>query len=139
MAKRHWTDEELIGRLYGLVEDDSHLHECQECMERWRKVAAVRAVVLEAPAVSAGCLASQRREIFRRIEEPAHSAPSFGWAPVAASVALLFLVSLLFGPKPKPEPSLAVSDTQFFSEVYSVAQSTEPMAFAPVRELFEGE
>lgn len=140
MAKRHWTDEQLIGRLYGLDADDSHLRDCDECAVRWQKAVSARTRVTEAPELSAERLEEQRRQIFRRMEERAPHLGSFELAHgLAMAMVLLLFGVLLLGPKPKPEPSLASSDNQFFSEVYSVAQSTEPRAFAPVRGLFEDE
>jgi len=139
MPEGHWSDDELIGRLYGVGPDDRHLEECPACVERWRALVSARARVLEAPEVSEELLTGQRQSILRRLEVGAESAHHFSVAPGLAVAAVLVLGLLLSFPRPKPQPSLASSDNQFFSEVYRVVQSTEPVAVEPVHHLFEVE
>lgn len=139
MAGKHWSEEELIQRLYGVGPEGRHLEECEECGERWRRLLAVRSRVLESPQAPEEFLARQRRAIYQRIEQPDRRA----WRPAlvhAAGLALLLVFALLVlrpGPEPQPTMASASSDAQFFSEVYSEVQSIEPDAVAPIRGLFE--
>ncbi len=137
MPERHWSDDELIGRLYEVGPDDRHLKECPACVERWRELITARARVLEVPAVSEELLAGQRQSILRHLETGLEKTHSFSMAPGLAVAAVLLLGLLLSFPRPNPQPSLASSDSQFFFEVYKVVQSTEPVAVEPVHQLFE--
>jgi hypothetical protein len=55
----------------------------------------------------------------------------------AAALGVLVLALVLSRPAPKPEPSMAANDSQFFTEVYTIVEASEPAAAAPIRGLFE--
>lgn len=139
MAVNHWSDDELIGRLYGLGPADRHLEECQACRERWQQLCAVRERVVRAPQVSEQFLAGQRQAIYDRLERVGVSSWRLSFAPALGMLAVIVVALLLSRPAPGPQPSLASSDAQFFTDVYSVVQSTEPYAVAPIHGLFEVE
>lgn len=137
MADRHWSDDEMIARLYEVGPEGLHLQECESCAQRWQRLAAARAQILRAPAVSEGFLAAQRRAIYGRLDRTPERSPGWRLAPGLALAFMLLLAVLLVRPAPEPETSLASSDAQFFTEVYSVVQSTEPRAAGPLHGLFE--
>ena len=71
-------------------------------------------------------------EIQRRAARP--------WLPgpvPALAIALVCAMVILFH-RPAPQP-VEISDAQFFAEVYSVAEASEPQAAAPIQNLFQGE
>lgn len=140
MKQRHWNDDELIARLYGVGPPDGHLEECEDCAGRWRRLLAARQRLLRPPEVSEKRMALLRHAINRRIEEPAENwRPAFAGA--LATVALLFLALLLSRPAPSPEPLMAVSsapsEAELFAEIYDTAETAEPAAVAPIHSLFE--
>ena len=138
MSVRHWTDDELIGRLYGLGPGDGHLAECKECAGRWRALEATRRLVLDPPPASEEFLAGQRRAIYGRLEYPVRRPGWLQLAPaVAATAAVVVLAVVLHRPAPAPEPGL--SDAELFAEVYAMVQSDESVAVQPIRAMFEVE
>ena len=138
MTVRHWTDDELIGRLYGLGPDDGHLGECEECAGRWRALEATRGLVLDPPPAPEEFLAGQRRAIHGRLEHPARRPGWLQLAPAAvATAAVVVLAVVLHRSAPAPEPGL--SDAELYAEVYSMVESDEPLAVQPIRALFEEE
>ncbi|HSW49768.1 MAG TPA: hypothetical protein VLH09_06305 [Bryobacteraceae bacterium] len=139
MTTRHWEEDDLIGRLYGVGPEDGHLEECPECAGRWQALLAARQQVLEPPSVAEDLLAAQRRAIRRRVGAPGRR---MGWLPYAASAALgaaavVLLVVLLRGPGPALVP--AFSDAELYAEAYAEAVSGETEALAPIHALFEVE
>jgi hypothetical protein len=138
MADKHWNDDELIGRLYGVGPEDGHLEECRDCAGRWRQLLAVRRCVLEAPEPSQEFLAAQRRALCERIERG--DAPSWRvpFIPsMAGAVMMLLLGFLLSGPRPAQQPSMAASSDVQLTEVYAAVQDVEPAAVEPIHGLFE--
>ena len=90
----HWTDEELLQRVYGLdTASESHLKECSECSARWDELQRKRQDMM-APAPSSdaleGRLRFQRQAIWNRIEQPRRS---MWWRamPVAATALMLVI------------------------------------------------
>jgi len=136
MAK-HWSDDELIARLYGVGRQDGHLDGCAECADRWKALAAARARVVQPPALPEGFVAGQRRAIYRRLESREPSRALLPYASAMATAALIFLAVLLYRPAPAPHPALVSSDAELYSEVYSMVQSSEPKAAEPIHALFE--
>jgi hypothetical protein len=150
----HLTNDELLDHIYGLGESSiPHLRDCEECSSRFQALERRRAEAALPTAASAGAngavsnefLAAQRRAIYSRFGE----APAAGlhWAPAALAVAFL-LVMGVFLARPhavnravRPAaPALAVdlSQEQLFSDLYSMEESVEPRAAAPIHALFEG-
>ena len=146
--KRHVTSDELLRRLYGVGETEGevgrHLDECIACAQRWREFERRREETASVPAVSAELLASQRRRIYARLEEPERM--HVRWAPALVAVSLLAVGVLLYAPggesshpgsNPKAPVAIEINDEQLFSDVYSMEQTIEPRAAAPIHALFE--
>ena len=133
----HLTNDDLLNRLYGLAGDDSHLESCAECARRWSDLRALRAQFLRAAAAGeepGGFFAAQRSKIRSRLEREPHT--RMRWAPAAVTAACLLAVGL-FVHRPVAAPRTDAADAQLFSEVYSMEQSVEPLAAAPIHALFE--
>jgi hypothetical protein len=145
--KQHFSNDELLDRMYGLGESGvPHLAECDDCSSRLQALEQRRVEVtaVSEPAVSNEFLSSQRRAIYARLDQ-APSAPA-RWAPAALAVAFLLVMSvflarphLAYRPvhSPAPAPLVEQSDEQLFSDLYSMEQSVEPRAAAPIHALFE--
>lgn len=134
---RHLSDEELIERLYGLGEEPAATA-CEACRRRWESLLERRRWILRAvPDLPEAWLAGQRRTIYARLER----ATTPGWAirPAAAlaTLAVIVLGLVLSAPSPEPHPTRAANDSQFFTEIYSLVESPEPRAAAPIYGLFE--
>lgn len=138
MTHRHWTNEEMIERLYC----GGEARGCAECDARWAELLRRRA---QAMAEEAGPelderLRRQRLAVYARLERPG------GWrawkvAPVGATAMLLLLGIVLHGPKPEPRQVAvaAVSDAQLFSEVATMVNEESPRAADSLRGLFNEE
>ena len=139
MKARHWGDDELIERLYGLGPADGHLEECGLCASRWRDLLASREQVLQPAPVSEELLVHQRDAVQQACGRPVRS---YWWLPYAyasATAAVLLLAVLLYRPAPVPEPARVSSDTELLADVYSVLMRSEPLAAEPIHALFEVE
>jgi hypothetical protein len=148
--KRHLTNDELMNQLYGVggPKEGLHLAECVDCTHRYAAFERKRAEMAAGSAVELGPsdLAAQRRAVYARLgdvpQKQAH------WTPALAAAALLALALILYRPstpvisRPAP-PAHAdlspaeLSDVQLFSDVYSIEESDEPRAAAPIQGLFE--
>ena len=137
----HLTDDQLIDQLYG-VDHDPHAQTCAECGAKLAAMERTRAELTDGPAVSGDFLAGQRRKIYSRLGEQPRS--NLIWAPAAlAAAGLVALVMFSYRPAVKTAApaahavTSAQSDAQLFSDVYSMEQSTEPRAAAPIHALLE--
>ena len=136
---RHWTNDDLINRLYEIsTGDEAHLAGCADCGQRWEQLLARRQEVLAEPPVPVELLANQRRQIYRRIESGRPRFWHLRWAPALAALSMVALGVMLSGPAPAPKqtPVAAAEDSQFFTEMYAMV-STEPEVVTPIRGLFE--
>jgi anti-sigma factor RsiW len=131
---RHLTTDELIDYVYGLNRS-AHLGECDECASRWQAMRTARHAAIAPDEPSSEFWAKQRREIYQRIDQPRRR---LRWLPAAAAAGALAIVGLIWKPPAPPAVHPDPGDTQLFSEVYSMEQSIEPQAAAPIHELFEG-
>jgi hypothetical protein len=147
MKQHHLSNDELLDRMY-LVESAPHLEECEECSSRLQALERRRAEIAAAMPAESGIsnefLAAQRRAIYARLDQPA--SVHARWAPAAlAAVFLLVMGVFLVRPHPQyrqvrpPDPVVAadLSNEQLFSDLYSMEQSLEPQAAAPIHALFE--
>ncbi len=130
---RHLSDDELLDRLCGLSENGEHLETCGDCARRWSELRERRARLAVPDEVSIDFLAAQRRKIYARLGEQPR--PQMKWVPALGAACLLAVGVFLYRPVPPPRPD--VGDAQLFSEVYSMEQTTEPRAAAPIHALFE--
>jgi hypothetical protein len=137
----HWSDEDLLNRLYGLEAEAARhpIESCAECAARWQALSERREAVLAAAPVSDDRLRAQRLAVFARIEAPR---PMWLWRAMPASAFALLLAAgiALHGPNPQaPATEVAeagVSDSQLFSEIAQITEQYAPAAADPLRELF---
>lgn len=135
---RHWADDELVARLYGLGPEDGHLETCEECARRWSAIKQVRAAVLSSsPEISESVLACQRHAVLERAQRRDHGSWAFSLTPALGALAVVLVAVLLSRPVPPPQPSMASSEPQLFTEVYAEIQAPEPLAVTPIYGLFE--
>lgn len=146
MDTMHWSEEQLLNRLYGLDADSPaqalHLEQCASCGERWRRLTEARQAMLAVPPeVSSDRLRAQREQIWRRVES---SCSGWIWRVVpATATAMVLMVALVLQQAPAPSPAPVEvsqslpSDGQFFEEIASVANADVPRAADPIRSLFD--
>ena len=147
---RHWTLDELMDRLYGIREADEHLASCRECGLRIEDLQRRRAASVVSPELTAGEWACRKAAVLERIESPSRRIPS--WVPAMTAAACLAVIALLTQHStllparvtpPAADSAVAgatpVSDAQLFADIYSVEESDEPRAAAPIHELFQEE
>lgn len=136
----HLSEDALLDAVYGIAGNDAemHLRRCVDCAQRlheWHEKRAAAAASIEIPGEF---LATQRRKIYERIERP--SPKRWLWAPGLAAACALAVGIFVYHPAPQQQqrnkPS-EISDTQLFRDIYSMEQTPEPAAAAPVRALFE--
>ena len=130
---RHLNNDELIERLYGVGRDDAHVENCRECAERLNELRARREKLAPAQEVSSEFLAAQRRKIYSRLGEERRT--SRAWAPALAAASLLAIGVFIY--KPAQPIHTESADAELFADVYSMEQTTEPRAAAPIHALFE--
>jgi len=142
LTPEHLSDDALLEAVYGLVDQNApHLRECAFCAQRLTEFQQRRESLVGAAEASAGVssdfLAAQRRKIYERLEQPGPK--GLRWAPALAMACLVAGGVLLYHPATPPEPQqrAEVSDSQLFSDAYSMDQSLEPRAAAPIHALFE--
>lgn len=140
----HLTEHELIERLYGV---GRNAHECPECASKVRAMDRLRRSLTSPVETPAEFLAAQRRGIYSRLGEKPQAA--LGWVPATVGALCVALAGLVMyhGSAAVPHPAARVvhsvpamhsdaGDSQLFSDVYSMEQSSEPRAAAPLDQLF---
>lgn len=146
----HWTDEELLSRLYGVGPEEAaraeHLSVCAECSARWRRLEESRGRILESAqlaVVDDARLRAQRDAVWRRLEE---SRRPWIWriVPAGATAALVLVAVLLNTPAPRIEPADVasvhqISDEQLFNEIASMVNEEAPRAAKTIQGLFDAE
>ena len=144
MSTKHWTEEELIDRLYGIEPSSAGSHICPECEARWQALLERRAAFLQIadPAVPATVLARQRREVRERLSSwPAVFSPLRQAVAAGALAGVVCLAILLNPAPPSPEPMVATAanDRALYEDVFQTLASPVPAAVAPINGLFEYE
>jgi hypothetical protein len=135
-TNQHLDHDQLMNYLYGLDgRDGSHVAGCQECRARLDAMRTRQASSAAVPDFPPELLATQRRKIYARLEQT--PGRKLSWIPALAAACLLAIGVFIYGPAPVPAPSQPSADAQLFSDVYSMEQSTEPRAGAPIHGLFE--
>lgn len=149
LSPDHLTDDEMLDQVYGLGvgSKDGHVRDCAECRGRLdallRTKASLRSEADARGRVSPSFFAAQRRTVYGRLDQAA--AAHVRWAPALAGAGLLAMGLLLFphmqglAPHASAPPVRVELNTneQLFSDLYSMEQSVEPEAVAPIHELFE--
>ena len=140
-AHEHLSDDALLDALYGLTGNEAHVRECAICAQRfneWRQKRESLAGTADVSTdVTSDFLAAQRRKIYERLERP--EPKRLRWAPALAMACLVAVGVLVYHPATPPTPPQRgdVSDSQLFSDAYTMDQSLEPSAAAPIHALFE--
>jgi hypothetical protein len=148
MADKHWNENDLIDRLYGLDPaeglSEAHLGNCPECGQRWLALSERRRDVVSAElpesAVLDERLRAQRLAIWNRVERPGGRV-LWGAVPAAAA-ALMVVIAVSFHPaamrtQEARVTAAPVSDTQLFTEIATVVNEEGPRASDPIRGLFD--
>jgi hypothetical protein len=147
MNDPHLSDDQLIALLYGVGETECHLAHCSECGDRWnamnRVLGMARAESVRTAEINGLNLALQRQQILQRATRPS-GLPAWRWIP-AAAVAAALAVAMFLQQHPKLAPAAppaksavsAETDSELFTDVYSMEQDVEPRAAAPIRALFQ--
>ena len=137
MQQRHWTDDDLLARLYEVGPQDGHLESCVVCADRWQQLLRRRKALKEGePEIPQELLAEQRRSVLARLERPQHTVAG-RWVPLFATALLLLMAITLWRPGTAPEVVSEVSDAQVFEQIFTRVSTTEPQAVEPLRALFE--
>ena len=134
MSGKHWTDDELLERLYGLRSGDEHIESCGECAARARVADDTRATITEPPDIPHDLLEAQRRSIYQRLGSPVRVWHPLRWAVPAAAMAAVALGLTLFR---VGEPLNPRGDDQFYAELSSLDQNPAPRAVQPIEALVE--
>src|SRR5512139_285388 len=101
MQNVHWSDEDLINRLYGVGPEDvsslSHLADCQDCSTRLQVLEQRRGLFVhlaQSAQVSESQLRQQREEIWKKLERAQRP---WHWkiAPAGATAFLLLFAVFL--------------------------------------------
>ena len=141
MDDRHFSEDELLDKLYGIsLRSDGHLDACPDCLERWNGLCEARAAELARQQIEVpeNVLLQQRTKLMSAIERRTARPWLPRPVPVLALAMVCAIAVLISSPGPTPEP-YQVSDAQFFAEVYRVAESSQPRSAAPIENLFQGE
>jgi hypothetical protein len=138
---QHFSDADLIDRLYEVGRADAHLDECEACRERWLAIQSRRARLRVDPDVPAALLARQREAVEERLGGATRRRWQFGLAP-AAALSMAVLGILLWRPAAPPRVELTANETRlpaadFYSEIYTMVESPAPWAAEPIEALFE--
>jgi hypothetical protein len=142
----HLSQDELLDQVYGLRSDDSHVRNCADCSSRLQALLETKARLGVEPPVSNEFLTVQRRAIYARLDRAA--AAQMRWAPAFAVACVLAMGLLLYRPQPasqyqpeRPAETTAarveLNNEQLLSDLYSMEESVEPRAAAPIHGLFE--
>ena len=126
----HLHVDQLFEQLYG-AEAHPHLDSCPECSARLAELRRQRSELTAPAPVPAEFLVKQRAAILNRMDRPRISK----WIPALAAACAIAIG--LFVYRPTAAPHVEAGDEQLFAEVYSMSQSTEPRAAAPIHALFE--
>ena len=139
-GQEHLSEDALLDAVYGIAGNgaDAHLRGCADCAQRLQEWHEKRSATAASVDISGEFLAAQRRKIYERIERP--SSKRWLWAPGLAAACALAMGIFVYHPAPQQQPgnkSAEISDAKLFGDIYSMEQSPEPAAAAPVRALFE--
>ncbi len=128
MSDRHWTDEEMLLRLFDVGPQDGHLESCPVCARRWETVHAKYQSrpegLYEVPEEQ---LRAQRLAIRERIGHRKRKSRLIFVPTLAASLIILAFVVVIFRQAPRELPGPEdFSQDLVLEEIFSTALSTEP-------------
>jgi hypothetical protein len=139
MRDNHWTDDELISKLFDVGPQDGHLESCPECARRWAAIQQrYEGSRIANAEVSEAKLNAQRFAVRKRLEDkPRHVRPILA-SSLAAALLLAVISLVLFKPNPPRQPAPDIlSEDKMLEEIYQMSLSSEPVAIEPVQSLFE--
>ncbi len=138
MSNNHYSDDDLVARLYGLGPADAHLDSCEMCRQRWNKMLERHQLLHSTDIdVPVELLAAQRRAVYARVEQKPRKLRT-AWLPLpVAALVLVLLVFTFFKPALHQQPADAISDDAALQDVFTVASRTDPAGLEPVQSLFE--
>jgi hypothetical protein len=137
----HWTDEEMIGYLYGVGPENGHLEHCADCQVRLSAMQTQRQTLESATAdndsVSFDFLAAQRRAIYQRLEQPVRWWSVAYVRRLAAGLAAAVVLSgsaymyqqnrSMEMARERAEDAKLLQEVTAMASMDSGAQSTEPL------------
>jgi hypothetical protein len=137
----HWTDEEMIGYLYGVGPENGHLEHCADCQVRLSAMQTQRQTLESATAdndsVSFDLLAAQRRAIYQRLEQPVRWWSVAYVRRLAAGLAAAVVLSgsaymyqqnrSMEMARERAEDAKLLQEVTAMASMDSGAQSTEPL------------
>ena len=137
MSNHHWSDEELVARLYDVGPEDCHLDTCASCARRWEEIrcrhADLRPAGIEVPSEF---LSAQKRAIHERLLQKPSSLHRV-LVPVLVTI-LLAMTLIVYRQGPEEPPAVEqITDDQLFDDVFRIVSRTEPGPVGPIRSLFE--
>jgi hypothetical protein len=141
----HWTDEQLIGHIYGIGPADGHLEQCSKCKERLSAMQRRRQIVETASSdlyeKDIHFWAAQRRNVYERLSRPEpwwSQGTIRRWASAAATILVLAGGVFFYQENQKKHwTENQISDVQLAQEVSSMSQDSGSPATAPLEALFE--
>jgi hypothetical protein len=138
MSGKHFSDDELVSRLFGLETEDGHLGECVDCRQRLERMARRHQLCRSSePEIPGEFLAAQRREVYGRIERKPRK-PGIAWIPLPiGALVIVLLMFTVFKPAPQRQTADALSDDAALQDVFNVASRMDPSSLQPVQSLFE--
>jgi anti-sigma factor RsiW len=147
-ANVHWSDEDLLNRLYGAVARseaaaERHLESCPECAARWEELRRRRATVL-AHAAAGPARPFDGAAFWARVEAR-RSGWAAPWLRTAMTGALLAAGVLLLAPAREPVATPRVGaratapngDDELLRELSTLSAPEYLSVGEPVRALFE--
>jgi anti-sigma factor RsiW len=136
----HWSDEQIIARLYGVGPSENHLHDCDECRARVSEAGLARQASEPEADVPFELLAAQRRRIYSQLSKPLPwwaAVRIQKWASLGASLLVLGGGMFLYEQNRSHKTDSLVTDAQLALEVSQLSQDSEPASTAPLQALFE--
>jgi hypothetical protein len=139
MSDKHYSDDDLVARVFGLDAADGHLDTCESCNRRLdlfrRRHLARHVLDTEVPA---GLLADQRRAVYSRLLQAKPRRFRSGWVPVPVAAMLLVVAMFtVFRPAAQKQSADAISEDQALQDVFTAASGTATTGLKPVKFLFE--
>lgn len=150
LSEEHLSEDALIDALYGLggADLDARIGACPVCASRWNELRERRAAMAVPLEMGVDVLAAQRRNIYRRIEHPSFGEQASRWAvpAMAAAAACVLAVGVFVHSSSSPARPVSeiptvipavMSDSQLYSDVYTMEQFFEPSTAVSLGALFE--
>jgi predicted anti-sigma-YlaC factor YlaD len=138
MSNSHYSDDDLVARLYGLGPTDAHLDNCEMCRQRWNMVQERHQLLHSTDSdVPMELLAAQRRAVYARVGQKPRRLRA-AWLPLPVAALVLVLLTFTFFKPAVHQPALdVISDDAALQDVFTAASRIDPAGIQPVQSLFE--